>query len=152
MAPDARVDEPALRAVGEPPNDGRVVGWSDLVDGHREELVVGVPVAGGRRLVHGEETEGLRVVDPHRARVKLEEEPVALLRAAQRLLGGDALADVADGAREHGRSSDRNSRDRKLDREHRAVRAHRLELDAAAEDCAVAGRDETGQSLAMRLA
>jgi hypothetical protein len=56
-----------------------VLGRADVGDRHREELVAAVAVVAHGGVVDGEEAQRLRVVDPHRERMLLEQEPVALL-------------------------------------------------------------------------
>ena len=50
----------------------------DRADVHLQELVARVAVDGDRRAIDVEETERLFIVEPHRLRTLVEEEPVPL--------------------------------------------------------------------------
>jgi hypothetical protein len=66
-----------------------VVARADVPDRHAQELRARVAVARDRRVVDGEERERLGVEHPHRLRVAIEEQPVAL--ACHRIVGGGVL-------------------------------------------------------------
>ena len=61
----------------------------------RQELLARPAVVPDRGLVDGEEGAGLRVLDPHRLRVVLEEDAVALLARPQRVEHAHPLRDFA---------------------------------------------------------
>ena len=124
VPPHARRRRPgaaALAHVGQHRVD--VLTRADLGDRHGEELRAREAVVAHGRLVDREEAQGLRVVDPHRQRVGLEQQAVALLRVGQRVdqprgldrrrrpareLGGE----VEVGAAEPPRGPRRHQRDR----------------------------------------
>ena len=98
---DLHVDDRAvLGAV--PPQTGRLRlalsrrgALADVVDGHPEELAARVAVLVDGGVVDGEEAERLAIEDPHRVRVRIEEQAVALLAAPEGVRGGAAIGDVA---------------------------------------------------------
>ena len=65
---------------------GHVLGGTDVLDGHAEELLARVAVVRDGGLVHGQERQRLTVEDPQRLRVGLEEQPVGALRLEERVL------------------------------------------------------------------
>ena len=71
---------------------------ADVPDGHREELLLRVAVAGHGGGVHRQEAQRLAVVDPHRFGVRLKQQAVAPLVLEQLLLGALPL----DGHRDLG--------------------------------------------------
>ena len=63
---------------------------------HGEELLARPTVVANRGLIDGEEAAGIRVFDPHRLRVVLEQHPIALFRRPQRIEHAHALGHLAD--------------------------------------------------------
>ena len=66
---------------------GHIVSGADFGQPHPQELGAGVSVRTDGGFVDLEEFERLEIVDPHRLRVLVEEQAVALFRLAQILLG-----------------------------------------------------------------
>ena len=98
-----------VRGMGEPGALRMLASMSGMSSGGRmsaivivEELLARVAVAAHGGLVDGEERERLDVVDPHRQRVGLEEQPVALLGALERAVQADVVDRVGGAARELG--------------------------------------------------
>jgi hypothetical protein len=56
----------------------------NVTDRHREEFVAGIPTVTDGGVVDGEDGQRFLVVDPHRLRVVVEEQPILLLAASQR--------------------------------------------------------------------
>ena len=75
----------------------QLVGRTDVLDGHAQELVLLIPVVMHGRFVHGDEAERVVVVNPHRQWIALEKRAVAMLALAQSLLGAASFGvDDAD--------------------------------------------------------
>src|SRR5205823_8742661 len=68
---------------------------AEIGGAQRQELLARPAVMPHRRFVHGEERATLRVLDPHRLRIVLEEDPVALLGSAERIEHAHPLGDLA---------------------------------------------------------
>jgi hypothetical protein len=131
-----------------------VLARADVADRHGQELVARVAVVAHRRLVDGQEAQALRVVDPHRQRVGLEQQPVALLRVGQRLeqprgldRGGGAACQFGDdveigrgeGALVLGGQRDRAPRALARHQRHAQVRGDARQVGDAREQLRLAG-------------
>ena len=76
-------------------DEPRAAALADVVVGHPEEFGSRIAVLVDSRVVHGEEPVRLAVDHPHRVGVRVEQEPVALLAAAQGVGSGAAIGNVA---------------------------------------------------------
>ncbi len=126
--------------------------------GHRDPLLCGVAE---HRLDLRADIQGLRtrigfVVDVRDERQLLDERAVAELGGPEPLFRVRSLADVANAGREHGGAGNLDTADRELGRKLGSVRAHRQDLDPAAEESTrTRRRPMLGPALerpAMRLA
>ena len=72
----AAVDAAALQSVVQ---TGSVFRRQNVHDGHAQKLVAGIAILADRGVVHVEETQRLRIEDPHRLRVAREQHPVPLV-------------------------------------------------------------------------
>src|SRR2546426_8583882 len=71
----------------DPPEErGNVLLRADVESADRQKLLASIAVLARRGRVDGEEAQGLPVVDEHRLRVRLEQEPVLFLGLAHRRL------------------------------------------------------------------
>ena len=140
-----------------------VLARPDVGDRHGQELLARVAVVAHGRLVDRQEAQGLGVVDPHRQRVGLEQEPVALLRVGQRLeqaggldrrrgaprqLGGEVEVGAAEGAAVLGRQRDRAPGTLARHQRHAQVRGGAgHELAAGAQQLRLAGPHHHGRAV-----
>ena len=72
-----------LAAGGHGAKARAVLGRADVVDGHAQELGPRIAVLVDGGVVDGKEAEGFAIEDPHRVRVRVEEQPVPFLASAQ---------------------------------------------------------------------
>ena len=101
MPPHSELAPHVARGAGR--ERGHVGGRLQVPDPHGEELVPAVAVAQDSRFVHGENVEGLDVEHPGGQGSPLEEQPMARLGFAKRLLGATEPDERAHSGDEHGR-------------------------------------------------
>ena len=128
----------AVAEVGEQRFD--VLSWPDVLDRHAQELLARVAVVPDRGLVDGQEAQRLGVVDPHRERARLEQQPVALLGAGERADEAGVLDRVGDAAAQLGGdvgvlAVERPAARRQGDRAQRAVARHQRHADVGLAAC-----------------
>src|SRR6266536_1757947 len=77
-----------------------ILGRQDVPDRQLEKLLAGVAILSDGGIVDGHELQSLRIAQPHRKRVDLEERAVVLFSLAKTLLRDLALYELADPAAE----------------------------------------------------
>ena len=99
-----------------------------------------------------EDEAEVRVIARDQLGLVLDDGAVPALAVLQRLLGAAALADVAQVGGEQAPVREAHLGDRELDRKHGAVGMQAVDLDAAAQDTALARREVACHALGMALA
>src|ERR1700730_14810856 len=92
MPPNTRVFYSLVGGAGDVRQQPRLIsGWANVRDGHGQEFLAPVAVVGYGGVIDFEERKGLKIINPHRQRIRFEEAAITFLAFVQCFLGSFTL-------------------------------------------------------------